>query len=188
MYVFAPEHRSWTIRPFQSGTGGVRVEIATENGYTEERVTVSFSRRYFLQAAAGIASIARARLRSFARVGSSAAVTSVPESKEAGRLFPANLPTAQWQVFQAAGYSNPVTGIIYRNTPSSGFGLEERPRPDSGVLLGTIDTGGLGLEGYETFGYSCIFNNYVPPGGPLNTPFLGIRIGGQTRVLTTGRT
>ena len=147
---------------------------------------ISFSRRNFLQAAAGIVSLARAGLRSFARGGSSGARTSVPEAK-AARLFPANLPAAQWQEFQAAGYAHPVTGIIYRNVPG-GFALEDRPRPVSGVPLGGIDTGGLYLEGYGTFGYSSIFNNYVPPGGPLNTPFLGIGIGGQPLVLTTGQT
>jgi len=133
-------------------------------------------------------SIARARLRSFARVGSSSARTPVPGSKEFGRLFPANLPDAKWQEFQASGYSNPVTGIIYRNKPIGWAYALERPRPVSGVPLGGIDTGGLYLEGYGTFGYSSIFNNYVPPGGPLNTPFLGIGFGGQTRVLTTGQT
>jgi uncharacterized protein (DUF608 family) len=150
-------------------------------------MTISFSRRNFLQAAAGIMSIARARLRSFARVGSSIAHTPVPESKKLGRLFPANLPAAKWQEFRAAGYSNPVTGIVYRNAPSF-IGLEDRPRPVSGVPLGGIDTGGLYLEGFGAFGYSSIFNNYVPPGGPLNRPFLGIGIGGQTHVLTTGQT
>jgi hypothetical protein len=151
-------------------------------------MTITFSRRNFLQAAAGVVSVARAGLRSFARVGSSAARASAPESKEAGRLFPANLPDLKWQEFLAAGYSNPVTGIIYRNTPSSGYGFGERPRPVSRMPLGSIDTGGLCLEGCGTFGYTSIINNYVPTGGPLNTPFLGIGIGGQTRVLTTGRT
>src|SRR5271170_73485 len=110
-------------------------------------------------------------------------------AKEAGRLFPANLKDAKWQEFQASGYSNPVTGIIYRNRPGwTYFAFEERPRPVSGVPVGSIDTGGVYLEGDGTFGYISIFNNYVPPGGPLNTPFLGIGIRGQTHVLTTGQT
>ena len=66
-------------------------------------MTISFSRRNFLQAAAGFMSIARARLRSVARVGSSSARTPVPGSKELGHLFPANLPDAKWQEFQASG-------------------------------------------------------------------------------------
>ena len=109
-------------------------------------------------------SVARAKLRSFARGRSSAERTSVPAANEP-RLFPANLPAANWQMFRTMGYSSPVTGIIYRNAPSF-IGLEDRPRPVSGVPLGGIDTGGLYLEGYGTFGYSSIFNNYVPPGGP----------------------
>jgi len=150
-------------------------------------MAISFSRRNFLQAAAGFMSVARARLRSFARGGIPFARASVSESKEVGRLFPADLPAAKWQEFRAVGYSNPVTGIIYRNAPSF-IGFEDRPRPVSGVPLGGIDTGGLYLEGFGTFGYSSIFNNYVPPGGPLNRPFLGIGTGGQTHVLTTGQT
>jgi hypothetical protein len=112
-------------------------------------MTITFSRRNFLEAAAGIVSIARAGLRSFTRVGSSGARASVAEAK-AARLFPANLPAAKWQEFRATGYSNPVTGIIYRNAPSF-IGLDDRPRPVSGVPLGGIDTGGLYLEGYGTF-------------------------------------
>ena len=33
----------------------------------------------------------------------------------AERLFPANLPERQWSAFQAEGFSEPVTGVIYRN-------------------------------------------------------------------------
>ena len=69
-----------------------------------------------------------------------------------------------------------------------GYGVTQVPRPVEGVPLGGIDTGGLRVEGYGTFGLSSIFNNFVPTGGPLNTPFLGIGVGGQTHVLTTGQT
>ena len=143
-------------------------------------MTISFSRRNLLQVAAGIASNAWAGLRCFAGGGSAAPGVRV--------LFPANLPAAAWQQFQAAGYAAPVTGVIYRNKPIGWAYALARPRPVSGMPLGGIDTGGLCVEGYGTFGYSSIFNHYVPPGGPLNTPFLGIGIGGQTRVLTTGQT
>ena len=85
------------------------------------------------------------------------------------RLFPAGLAAAQWSEFRAAGYSAPVTGIIYRG----------EPRPHSGMPLGALDTGCLDLETAGTFGYSSIFNHITPRGGPLNTPFLGISVGGK---------
>ena len=94
------------------------------------------------------------------------------------RLFPAHLPSAQWKEFRATSYSKPVTGIVYRG----------EPRPVSGVPLGGIATGYLDLESAGTFGYSSIFNYLSPRGGPLNTPFLGIAVGGKTWVLTTGAT
>ena len=97
---------------------------------------------------------------------------------DAARLFPAHLPKAQWEKFPAAGYSKPVTGIIYRG----------EPRPVSGVPLGGVATGSIDLESAGTFGYSSIFNYLAPRGGPLNTPFLGISVGGKTWVLTTGET
>ena len=93
-------------------------------------------------------------------------------------LFPTGLPARQWQQFQAAGYSQPVTGIIYRGDP----------RPVSGMPLGGIDTGCLDLETAGTFGYSSIFNHLTPRGGPVNLPFLGISVNGKTWVLTTGQT
>jgi hypothetical protein len=54
--------------------------------------------------------------------------------------------------------------------------------------LGGIATGYLDLESAGTFGYSSIFNDLSPRGGPLNIPFLGIAVGGKTRVLSTGET
>jgi uncharacterized protein (DUF608 family) len=94
------------------------------------------------------------------------------------RLFPAGLGAAQWSTFRAAGYSAPVTGIIYRGDP----------RPQSGMPLGALDTNCIDLETAGTFGYSSLFNHFTPRGGPLNTPFLGISVGGKTWVLTTGET
>jgi uncharacterized protein (DUF608 family) len=100
------------------------------------------------------------------------------DAADADRLFPARLPSAQWEQFRATAYSRPVTGIIYRG----------EPRPVSGLPLGGIASGYLDLETAGTFGYSTIFNYLTPRGGPLNTPFLGISVGGRTWVLTTGET
>jgi len=143
-------------------------------------------RRKFLQTsvAAGILS---SRLLNSLPVPEGDRVSAHPAPNNAHRLFPEDQPNAKWVDFEASGYSKPVTGIIYKNAPASGFAVE-RPRPLSGVPLGGIDTGGLCLEGAGTFGYTSIFNNFVPVGGPLNTPFLGVGIDGKVIVMTTGQT
>jgi len=51
------------------------------------------------------------------------------------RLFPAGLLQADWQQFQAQGYREPVTGVVYRG----------EPRPTCGTPLGGVDTGCLAL-------------------------------------------
>ncbi|MFH1008972.1 MAG: GH116 family glycosyl-hydrolase [Candidatus Latescibacterota bacterium] len=108
----------------------------------------------------------------------SATVTRVKKLKAKGRMFPAYLPEAVWETFRAEGYTKPVTGIIYRNTP----------HPPSGLPMGGIDTGGLDIDTAGTLGYTSIFNHTTPVGGPLNTPFLGLSVGEQTWVLTTCKT
>ena len=92
-------------------------------------------------------------------------------------LFPVGLPEACWETFHAAGYANPVMGIIYRH----------HPRPLSGVPLGGLDTSFVDLETSGMFGYTSMFNHLVPMGGPINMPFLGISVGGKTWALTTGQ-
>ena len=57
-----------------------------------------------------------------------------------------------------------------------------------GAPIGAVDTGALDIEAGGTFGYSSIFNDLSPLGGPVNQPFLGLSVGGQTWVLTTGQT
>src|ERR1017187_3455313 len=71
-------------------------------------------------------------------------------------IFPTGLPEASWQTFQAAGYSKPVTGIIYRG----------KPRPICGVPMGGVGTGCIDVEASGMFGYSSIFNHLTPRGGP----------------------
>ena len=46
----------------------------------------------------------------------------------------------------------------------------------------------LYLEPSGVLGYSSIFNHLTPVGGPLNTPYLGISVGGKTSVFATGQT
>ena len=80
------------------------------------------------------------------------------------RLFPPHLLHAQWRTFHAAGYTQPVTGIVYRGAP----------RPTCGMPLGGLDTGCIDLEANGMFGYSTIFNHLVEPRALLNLPMLGL--------------
>ena len=148
------------------------------------------SRRDFLLSSAGALGLA------WMKPGSESAAADVPavetgSANEYGRLFPSDLTPFAWQEFRATGFSVPATGIIYQiRPPRGGFGhdLGPLPRPVSGVPLGGIDTGGLYLDGPGTLGYTSIFNHYSPPGGPLNTPYLGIGIAGHVCVLATSQT
>ena len=88
-------------------------------------------------------------------------------------LFPKNLPTRQWVEFKAAGFTGPVCGSIFN---------VEQPAVN-GVALGGVDTGCIDLETNGLLGRSSIFNSHVPRRGPMNSPFLGLSVGGQTWVL-----
>ena len=80
------------------------------------------------------------------------------------RLFPPHLLHARWRTFEAAGYTRPVTGIVYRG----------EPRPTCGMPLGGLDTGCIDVEPNGMFGYSTIFNHLVEPRALLNLPMLGL--------------
>jgi uncharacterized protein (DUF608 family) len=91
------------------------------------------------------------------------------------KLFPTDLPERQWFEFSARGFSNPVTGVIYRAASPIACGLP----------LGGIDTGCIDLETTGLLGYATIFNSLVPRRGPVNLPFLGLSVNRQTWVMTT---
>ena len=91
------------------------------------------------------------------------------------RLFPGDLPRLEWVEFGAEGFSAPVSGLIYG---------ADRP-PTHGMPLGGIDTGCLDLDATGMLGYMTIFNSLAPRRGPLNLPFLGLKVEGQTHVLAT---
>jgi uncharacterized protein (DUF608 family) len=93
------------------------------------------------------------------------------------RLFPPHLLHATWQSFAAAGFRQPVTGIVYRG----------QPQPTCGLPLGGLDTGCLDLEPNGTLGYCTIFNHLVEPRLLLNAPLLGLHCGGHTWVLVADR-
>lgn len=86
------------------------------------------------------------------------------------------LPTNCYTEFMAPGFDRLVSGIVYDS--ESGVA--------SGMPLGGVDTGCIDVETSGLLGYSTIFNSHVPRGGPLNTPFLGLRVDGSTWILTTG--
>src|SRR5579864_3441524 len=147
------------------------------------------SRRNFLRLSAGASALTVNGLSSFASPGGASEIPVPMDPKQPDRLFSPGLKGAQWNSFSAAGYSKPVSGICYRTKPEGYFGLYiDRPLPVSGMPLGGIDTGALYLEPSGQLGYTSIFNHLTPIGGPLNSPYLGMGIGGKTWVFTTGQT
>jgi hypothetical protein len=91
------------------------------------------------------------------------------------RNFPAGILHSQWTRFEARGYAQPVTGVVYRG----------RPRPTCGMPLGGLDTGCLDIEPTGMLGYSTIFNQLFAPRGIYNAPFLGLSVDGKTCLLAT---
>src|ERR1700692_3216011 len=100
------------------------------------------SRRDFLQRAAVLANLGWIKSVGLAPAGNAPVPSAADTGGVKGSFFPGNLAPFQWREFRAAGYSVPVTGIIYRNQPGGGYGAEPIPRPVSGMPLGGIDTGG----------------------------------------------
>jgi len=94
------------------------------------------------------------------------------------KLFPTDLPEREWVEFAAQGFSQPVTGVIYRRDCIVA----------SGMPLGGVDTGCIDLETSGLLGYYTIFNSHIPRGGPINLPFLGMSLGGRTWVFAIKRT
>src|SRR3990172_4022193 len=93
------------------------------------------------------------------------------------KLFATDRPESGWVQFCAAGYSEPVCGVVYRL----------KDPVTNGMALGGVDTGCLDLETNGTFGYSTIFNSIVPRGGAaLRTPILALSVGGKTWALCGG--
>ena len=102
---------------------------------------------------------------------------SVAHLNSGDRVFPPHLLHARWLEFEAAGYSRPVTGVIYRGDP----------RPTCGMPLGGLDTGCIDVEPNGMLGYCTVFNHLVNPRLLLNLPFLGLHAAGQTWVLVADR-
>ena len=147
------------------------------------------TRRNFLQLSAGVGALALHGLDGLDDTGGSTEALVPVDPKQPDRLFTAGLKSAQWNTFRAAGYRTRVSGICYRSKPPGYSSLYiERPFPVSGMPLGSIDTGALYLDPSGVLGYTSIFNHLTPIGGPLNTPYLAVVVGGRAWVLGTGRT
>jgi len=101
------------------------------------------------------------------------------------RLFPTDLPQLQWVQFPAAGFPNPVSGVVYRSAEP----------PCCGVPLGGISTGCIDIDARGVYGFSSIFhpssrhpiqeNWRIPRKLPDIRPFLGLAVGETTWVLAT---
>ncbi|MBZ5561356.1 MAG: hypothetical protein LAP13_02940, partial [Acidobacteriia bacterium] len=91
------------------------------------------------------------------------------------RLFPSSVPAGEWAQFEAAGYSEPACGVVYR----------KQSEVLNGMPLGGIGTGYLDVGTDGRWGYCTLFNSGVPVRGPLELPFLGVCIDRQPLVLTT---
>ena len=97
------------------------------------------------------------------------------KSREANpqKLFPADLPQLDWSEFSAAGFSEPVCGVIYRDS---------KP-PCCGVPLGGLGTGCLDIEATGVLGFNALFDA-LPRKPQLLEPFLGLAVGDEVWVLT----
>src|SRR5437763_4302617 len=96
----------------------------------------------------------------------SSAINSAINVGSDKRLVPPGLLHARFVQFEAAGYSRPVSGVIYRGDP----------RPTCGAPLGDLDTGCLDIEPNGMLGYCTIFNHLINPRLLLNLPFLGLSV------------
>ena len=89
-------------------------------------------------------------------------------------LFSEDAAPDDWSRFRAAGFGNTVCGFVH-----------DRIRPTCGMPLGGVDTGCLDIEASGLLGLCTIFNSHVPRRGPINEPFLGMKVDGRTWLLTT---
>ena len=71
-----------------------------------------------------------------------------PTAQNNDTLFPRDLPPLEWVEFSAAGFAQPVSGVIYRT---------DKP-PCCGVSLGGISTGCLDIDARGVYGFSSLFN------------------------------
>ncbi|MGD2158194.1 MAG: GH116 family glycosyl-hydrolase [Anaerolineales bacterium] len=97
-------------------------------------------------------------------------------------LFPTNLSERTWLQFDATGFDQPVSGMIFRASHPT----------CCGVALGGLGTGCLDIEATGVLGFNTLFPApqrelilcaYRNP--QMLLPFLGLAVGGKTWVLAT---
>ena len=88
-------------------------------------------------------------------------------------LFARDLPSTQWAQFSAAGFSAPVSGVVFHPDQA----------PCCGVPLGGVATGCLDVQAGGVLGFETIFNQY-PRRPQLQLPFLGLAVEDQTYVFS----
>jgi uncharacterized protein (DUF608 family) len=106
------------------------------------------------------------------------------------RLFPADLPARRWSRFEARGFAQPASGVVFS---------ADAP-PCCGLPLGGVATGCIDLDARGAFGFSSLFNLIYPEKsfagrrgnvftGPLTRktpayrPCLGLAVDGAAWVL-----
>lgn len=105
--------------------------------------------------------------------------------REAQPLFPTDLPPSEWVSFRAAGFANPVCGVIFR---------DDDP-PCCGMSLGGVGVGCLDIDVRGVYGFSSIFNpksqypisptTQMPRKLPRPEPMLGLAVGDKVWVLAS---
>ncbi|MCL5994562.1 MAG: GH116 family glycosyl-hydrolase [Chloroflexi bacterium] len=114
------------------------------------------------------------------------------DSGQPARLFPTNVPDRQWCRFDAAGFSTPVSGVIFRPARA----------PCCGMPLGGVATGCIDVDVRGVWGFSSLFNMLYPEKAfagqrgnvftapltrktPAYLPMLGLALGDTTWVLAS---
>jgi uncharacterized protein (DUF608 family) len=107
------------------------------------------------------------------------------EGQDQYQLFPTSLDQRSWLQFPAAGFSDPVSGVIFRgsNPPCCGLGV------------GGLGTGCMDIDVRGVYGFTSIFNPRsscpalkdwrMPRKGQSLQPLLGLSVGNRTWVLAT---
>lgn len=105
-----------------------------------------------------------------------------------GALFDFDRPANEWIEFEAEGFDNAVTGVIYRSAT-----------PVRGIPLGGIGTGYMHLGPDGLLDRGTAFNSFLPPGGSAgfsvsrkdfpsyDQPFLGLTTDNGTWILALPR-
>lgn len=114
-----------------------------------------------------------------------ALVHEAPSMLLTNRLFPVDVRSSEWNEFPAFGFSNPVSGSVFRGSAP----------PCCGAPVGGIDTGCIDLDVQGVYGLVSLFNPASPcpavkgwrmPRKPqAMQPILGLSLGGKTCVLAT---